>query len=411
MKTGYEKKTIKLSQIVNRDMARYRVLFKSPDEVSDPETWKKILSNYAGGRRFEIIVHDDTPDEICENSKKYSILYGLKRLYAAEKMEMAEITVKVVPPSDPFDMHVATCFFNADFVSMSPFERGEFLEGMEERFGLSFDYIARNSGFSFNTLNSVRSAYHDSQRILTLRNAYKDGLIPMNLVVSMRKYYEMTPFSDHKNLTEFIIKNRFRAVEIIDRAVKTRETDVTVPQAIRREIFQKEGQIREETTPSILDLLVKSLQEDNILPAGDISPRRAERIMQEKKLGTQMKMYLTAREKTYAAYSKLVSVLPQDLILDYETSLLLPDKSKFSYALPKDMGKYATIPKNKNEKRLLVRIIEYTEAALKDGTSPLRIRTAMNLFKDIRAQNAFVLFFRNSIRFRNMKEKILMMRK
>ena len=346
MRTGYQKKTIRLTQIINRDMAKYRVLFKSSDEVSNPETWKKILSNHAGGRKYEIIVHDNTPDEMSENLKKYSILYGLKRLYAAEQLGLTEIPAKVISASNSIDIQIATCFFNADFVSMNSYERGEFLDSMEVKLNLNFDYIARNSGFSFNTLNSIRTAYHDSRRILTLRNAYKEGLIPMNLVISMRKYYEITPFSDHKRLTEFVIENKFTAVEKIDRAVKTREIDITVPQAIRRVIFQKEEQLPKETTLSVKELLLKSLLEDNILWHENNPLQYVEKMMLDKKLGIQMKTYLTARENASAAYAGLFSLLPENLILDYETALLLPDKSKSSYAFPKGIKRFEKLPKN-----------------------------------------------------------------
>ena len=115
---------------------------------------------------------------------------------------------------------------------------------------------------------------------------------------------------------------------------------------------------------------------------------------------------LTAREKSSEAYNELVSVLPENLILDKETALLLPDKSISSYALPKGTIKYEKIPKNKNERRLLVKILEYSEKVLNRNPFPKQIRTAADLFNDIRIQNAFAVFFHYSIRYRNLKKKM-----
>ena len=91
-----ENKVIRLSQIINRHQARYRIRFKSEKELSDPEIWRKIINHRAAFAHFEATVIDQTPEENIDDLKKFTIIYGLKYLFAAEMLNLETIPVKVL---------------------------------------------------------------------------------------------------------------------------------------------------------------------------------------------------------------------------------------------------------------------------------------------------------------------------
>ena len=121
-------RVISLSQIINRNQARYKIHFTSEEELVNQDYWMKIIRKSGSFAHFEPTVVDETLEEDIEGLKKYSILYGLKYLFAAEMLNLETIPVKVLMYSDELDTSVVTEFFNADYLSLTAYEKGEFID-------------------------------------------------------------------------------------------------------------------------------------------------------------------------------------------------------------------------------------------------------------------------------------------
>ena len=118
MNISHQYKNISISQIVNRNLARYRIHFNSPEEFNNPDIWKQIILKRAAFSHFDAMVIDHTPEVEIEGLKKYSILYGLKYLFAAEMLNIDLIPVRVLNNAEELDSNIVTEFFNVDYLSL-----------------------------------------------------------------------------------------------------------------------------------------------------------------------------------------------------------------------------------------------------------------------------------------------------
>lgn len=134
-----------------------------------------------------------------------------------------------------------------------------------------------------------------------------------------------------------------------------------------------------------------------------------EKMNTDKKYRVQMLSYQTIRGKSLEAYNRLCSVLPQNLILDYDTSLTLPNRTQFSYAAPKKMKKLCRnrINQDVTDKRLFMRIMEYFDTADKNMSCPDLLEITENMYMNQYTRKQFSTFFKFSILYRNKRDKVI----
>ena len=201
-----ENKVIRLSQIINRHQARYRIRFKSERELSDPEIWRKIINHRAAFAHFEATVIDQTPEENIDSLKKFTIIYGLKYLFAAEMLNLETIPVKVLKHTEHLDSAVVTEFFNAEYLSLSGYEKGEFIGKLLKKTNLTLNDIARKAGFTYSAVQSMYSAYKNSNIFPPLKEAYRNCRITASLVSLSIIFYKSSSPEIHQKLTDFIVE-------------------------------------------------------------------------------------------------------------------------------------------------------------------------------------------------------------
>ena len=401
------KKTVSLSQIVNRKQAMKRVLFRSEQEAKSREIWLKIIKRESEYAHYGIKVVDNTPDESIEGMKKYSILYGLKYLYAAEKLKLETIPVTVIEETEDLDMNVITAFFNSDYSSKTEYEKGVFLEKLRQDRSMTLSDLAKRTGYSYGTLQSLTSAFITSQEYPCLEAAYKNGLLSSYMLRHTKMFFDRISYDHHQLLTDYLIKNGRHAIAQLKEAVNNREVDTTIPQAILDEISSLEITCQDIQEPGELEQLTEALKKDGINLSEKELLQLADRIITDKKLVSQIKECLKIHQKCINFHKELCAALPPIFVLDNKTALTLPDRARSSYALPKNLKKKYTRSWNKNEIRLFCRMLEYIGKSGDRFSNDGLIDQTYKLFLDFRCQNSFAAFFRFSILYRNKRDKIL----
>ena len=402
----YSKKDIKLTQIVNREQAIKRVLFKSVEEVNDPDEWLKIIKGKSGYARLSIKAVDNTPEEEDENLKKYSILYGLKYLYAACKLQLESVEVTVLDDTGNFDIIAATAFFNADFCSLTEYEKSEFIEKQKNEKHLSLSALSQKSGCPYGTLQSLSSAYTISKGFPSLQAAYKNGLLGSYMLRHSKTFFDMISFSYHQLLTDYLIREQRHAIPQLREAVCKRASGITIPQAILDEISSSKNEHLKASDSEKKKNLPDTINSYNAELSEKVLEHLSDRIAADHTLGSKIREYQNLRQKCWNAYNDLCSVLPSSFMLDFETALTMPDRARFSYAKPKEMKRLPKNLWNKNEIRLFTRMREYLERSENTISRIELIEKTYELFQDYRCQNLFAVFFRYSIILRNKKIKI-----
>lgn len=400
-------KIISLTQIANRNEVRYRIRFKSEDEFSNPEIWNNIVTRRQAYAHFTATVIDQTPEVKIDGLKKYFLVYGLKYLFAAEMLNLETIPVRVLDQTRDIDSSVITSFYQADYLSLSGYEKGEFLENLKARTGLSIGEIAQKAGFTYSSLQSIYGAYCESRKYRPLEDAFKAGKITSSLVQSCSFFYKSTGPSIHKDLTGFIVEKRKNAYDLLRRGINSRDEGVTVRKAIRNVICapaepaaKKENKYEDISEAFEADGAVLSAEEKEYI---------GKRMQSDRKFGILVRSYQTLRKNCREAYTGLTGILPGNLVLDYETALTLPKSTQFSYAVPKEFRPYCRdiVPMDKNERRLFVRMMEYIAAAGNGMKAADIVEITSGLFEDSCIQKKFSQFFKYSIFYRNIREKVI----
>ena len=123
-----------------------------------------------------------------------------------------------------------------------------------------------------------------------------------------------------------------------------------------------------------------------------------------------MQSYHTIHKNCLEAYKSLCAILPESLILDYETALTLPDRTQFSYAVPSKMKKICRnkTPQDVNGKRLFSRIMEYVVKAGSNLTEEEIFKLTSDFYDNYYNQRQFSKFFRFSILYRNFRNKVIL---
>lgn len=407
MRIVHPKKTISLSQIVNRRQAMKRVLFRSEQEAKSREIWLKIIKRKSEYANYGIKVVDNTPDESIDGMKKFSILYGLKYLYAAEKLKLETIPVTVIEETEDLDMNVITAFFNSDYSSMTEYEKGVFLEKLRQDRSMTLSDLAKRAGYSYGTLQSLTSAFITSQEYPCLEAAYKNGLLSSYLLRHTKKFFDRISYDHHQLLTDYLIKNGRHAIAQLKEAVNNRKDDTTIPQAILEEISSVETACQDIQEPGELERLTEALKKEGINLSEKELLQLADRTIADKNMVSQIKECLKIQQKCFDFHKELCAALPPVFALDYKTALTLPDHARFSYAAPKKLKKNYKRSWNVNETRLFCRMLEYLGKSGNRFSQDALIDQTYRLFLDFRCQNSFAAFFRFSILYRNKRDKLL----
>ena len=401
-------RVISLSQIINRNQARYKIHFTSEEELINREYWMKIILKRANFAHFEASVVDETPEEEIEGLKKYSILYGLKYLFAAEMLNLETIPVKVLMYSDELDTSVVTEFFNADYLSLSAYEKGEFIDRLMIKRNIDLTEISKRTGFSYNSLLGMYSAYNVSKICPSLETAYKECRVTASNVLHSKPFFEEIPLGCYQELTDYIVKNGNYAAGSLKQALQNKADHLTSAQAILFEITSVKQPACHVSTKS-MDRISASLKEDGLELSITDQKQMSEKMKTDRKYNQLILSYQTLRDKCYEAYKSLSAALPQELILDYDTAITLPDRTQFSYAVPPRAKKACrnNIPKDVNEKRLFARIMEYVDKTESCPDPKDLLQKALELNGKPEIQLLFSEFFKFSIFYRNMRSRVI----
>lgn len=407
MNISHQYKNISISQIVNRNLARYRIHFNSPEEFNNPDIWKQIILKRAAFSHFDAMVIDHTPEVEIEGLKKYSILYGLKYLFAAEMLNIDLIPVRVLNNAEELDSNIVTEFFNVDYLSLPSYEKGMFIENLRKRWNLTYSQLATKSGFTYSALQNMGAAYNVSKRFPSLEEPYKQGKIPISVILRSKSIFELTSERIHQQLTDFIVENGKYADELLREALSNNGNGILATEAVMRVISSEKS--FEPVRKKIIDEISKSLQEDGAELSKEKQQTIAEKMKTNKKYCIQMLSYQTIRENCFGTYRNLCAVLPSNLILDFDTALTLPDQTEFSYAVPSDMKKLCRnkTPRNVNGKRLFSRIIEYITKACPGLSGEEILKLTSEIYEDYYSQRQFSRFFKFSILYRNFRNKVV----
>lgn len=404
-----DNKVISLSQIINRHQARYRIRFKSERELSDPEIWREIINHRAAFAHFEATVIDQTPEEKIDGLKKFTIIYGLKYLFAAEMLNLETIPVKVLKHTERLDSAVVTEFFNADYLSLSGYEKGEFIGKLMKKTNLTLNDIARKAGFTYSAVQSMYSAYKNSKNFPPLKEAYMNCRITASLVNFSIIFYKSSSPEIHQKLTDFLVEGGKKANTLLRTAMENRDSSLTVSQMIWNVINEISEEQAEVPKRDIFEDVNSSLKADGVDMSEIKQTEITEKMKNDKKYRVQILSYQTIREKSLEAYDRLCSILPKKLILDYDTSLTLPNRTQFSYAAPKKMKKMCRnrINQNITDKRLFMRIMEYFDTADENLSCSDLLEITENMYMNQYTRKQFSSFFKFSILYRNKRDKVI----
>ena len=407
MNVPHPQKVISISQIVNRSQARYRIHFNSAEEFENTEFWRQIIKRRSAYAHYEAIVVDHTPEEDIDGLKKFSILYGLKYLFAAEMLNLDIISVRVLNHPEDLDSRIVTEFFNADYLSLPSYEKGMFIDKLRKKWSLTYDQLAAKTGLTYSALQNMGAAYLVSQKFPTLGEAYRQGKITVPIMLRSRSIFESTSDVIHQQMTDFIVENGKYAYELLQETISNKRKDTFVNQAVLDAISSGRGQ--KPVEQDLVSQIVMNLNAEGANISEDKHKIIAEKMDGNKKYSIQMQSYQTIHKNCRDAYKSLCEILPENLILDYDTALTLPDRTQFSYAVPSKMKKLCRnkTPHDINGKRLFSRIMEYIVRAGSDLSNDEILKLTNEFFEDYYIQRQFAKFFKFSILYRNFRDKVI----
>lgn len=231
----YNEETITVDRIVNKSDAFRKIRFASMEEASDPHILLNITKDFGKWKKYVIWVLDATQDIGEKSEKKYVLVYGHKRLYAAVKLGFDSLKVRVYTKSaeKAMDKKIITRFFSADYASLTPYEKGEFLEKIMKEENLGFEEFAPKTGLPYATLRAFSSAYKTAMSVSPhLYQAYKADRLATNLVNLGKKYYMYGSDEYRKRLTEFFCRHGEAGLKALHYAVESSDNDAAVRETI-----------------------------------------------------------------------------------------------------------------------------------------------------------------------------------
>lgn len=407
MNVPHPQKVISISQIVNRSQARYKIRFNSTEEFENPEFWRQIIKRRAAYAHYEAIVVDHTPKEDIDGLKKFSILYGLKYLFAAEMLNLDIIPVRVLNHPEYLDSRIVTEFFNVDYLSMPSYEKGMFVDQLRKKRNLTYDQLASKTGFTFSALQNMGQAYTIGRKFPALGEAYRQGKVTVPVMLRSGSLFESTSNAIHQQMTDFIVKNGKYAYELLRETISNNRKETFVNQAVLNAIASAKGQ--KPVEHDLVSQIIMNLNAEGANISEDKQKSIAEKMEENKKYSIQMQSYQTIHKNCWEAYKSLCAILPENLILDYDTALTLPDRTQFSYAVPSKMKKLCRnkTPQDINGRRLFSRIMEYVVKAGKNLSEEEIFKLTSDFYDNYYNQRQFSKFFRFSILYRNFRDKVI----
>lgn len=401
----YQTWTISISQIVNKEAAKFRIRFNPGEDRGNTELWRAITGKRAAFAHLDPIVVDHTPEENNNDLKKFSILYGMKCLFAAEMLNMEKIQVKVILHPEVLDSRIVTDFFNADYMSLSAYEKGLFLDKLRRKWNIEFNQIAVRTRLSYSSLKNMAMAYKIANIYPALGKAFQERKVTVFMVLRAKKIFDVTALSIHQQITDFMVEHGKVSIGLLESAVSRKTKGNPATQEVLAVMSEKKST---ESSQNIVDRICSSLSEDGMDISEDKQQSIAERMGSDKKYGIQMLSYQTIRDDCLEAYRNLSSILPSDLQMDFDSALEMPNRTQFSYAVPKRMKKMCrnNTPEGVNDRRIFSRIMEYFDSASAGLEETELFKLTTEYYSDLYKRKQFSNFFKFSILFRNFREKV-----
>lgn len=214
----YTVATISKSAIVNFADALNHVYFANEAEKGDLDFLNQVMLNRGRGKQWAIYVLT-----LVEN-EQYQLIYGQKRLYAAEKLNKDVLTVYAINADAHLNMDAVNTLFLQDHASRSSYDKGRIFSDLLELTGEKFEQLAVETGLSYHTLRSIDSAYKTAQKYPSLKKAYQAEQVHQGLVNLTANYYKQLPSpDDQQTLTDYLIQTRDDGFARLKKAVQARE--------------------------------------------------------------------------------------------------------------------------------------------------------------------------------------------
>jgi hypothetical protein len=226
----YKEMFIETDKFINKNDAFIRIKFSSMEEQTDPETWKSITSDFQEFKKY-MIYAIETPEEKPDSGKRYVLVYGQKRLFAATMLGLDRIKARVLSKhtENLLDRNIVTLLYSYDYASMTYYEKGELIEKILREKNMKFEEFAAKTGLPYQSLRAVFSAYNASKSTSKhLYDAYKENRISMRVVNSSRKYYRYGSGDYAKKLTDFLCRYDELGMKYIDFYLKNSSEDIFI---------------------------------------------------------------------------------------------------------------------------------------------------------------------------------------
>lgn len=210
--------TISKSTIINAADALNHIYFANEAEKNDLDFLNMIMLNRGRGKQWAIYVRRLVDDD------KYQLIYGQKRLYAAEKLNKDDLTVYVINADAHLNMDAVNTLYLQDYASRSSYAKGRIFSELLDKTGEKFEQLALETGLSYHTLRSIDSAYKTAQKYPSLKKAYQAELIHQGIVNLAAFLYKQLPSQeDQETLTDYLVQTRDDGFLRLKNAVKARE--------------------------------------------------------------------------------------------------------------------------------------------------------------------------------------------
>lgn len=241
----YLQMSIPISSISNAKDAIKKIKFNSPEEVSDPAVWSMIMKDVGKWKRYIVYAVKNKSANKDEDAG-YILVGGQKRLYAAMKLGLAELPARVITNTNRrLDYKIVTLFYNADFSSMSPFDKGQFLMETPPKYGMTIEEFISCSGLPYGTLRSLISAYKTANSVSPhLYYAYKQERINQLVVNRAKKLYMYGNDEYCKTLTDYLCHYGIEGIKNLEVWIETNTEKIPIRQKILNyinEALEKKG--------------------------------------------------------------------------------------------------------------------------------------------------------------------------
>lgn len=214
----YTVMTISKSAIVNAADALNHVYFATEDEKDDLNYLNKVMLNRGRGKQWAIYVLR------LENGDQYQLIYGQKRLYAAEKLNKEDLSVYTINADAHLNMDAVNTLFLQDYASRSSYDKGRIFAELLESTGEKFEQLAVETGLSYHTLRSIDSAYKTAQKYPSLKKTYQAEQVHQGLVNLTAFLYKQLPsLEDQQTLTDYLVQTRDDGFTRLKKAVQACE--------------------------------------------------------------------------------------------------------------------------------------------------------------------------------------------